>query len=164
MVANLKTSAVAKWISSGSHHSGIVTKAGELYVSGSQLHGKLGIQTQNGMHVTRFNLVQGALSGLKIKQVACGDYHTLCLTNDGQVFAWGGTLHKKIGEKGALQNNEPRLVQGLVGRLVTFIDCGDFHSVALDSQGALYTWGGGGAAYNKGQCGHGNCEDNEQPQ
>ena len=37
--------------------------------------------------------------GMKVKQVACGDYHTLCLLNDGSVYAWGGTLHKKVGEK-----------------------------------------------------------------
>jgi alpha-tubulin suppressor-like RCC1 family protein len=35
VVSNLKTSAVAKWISSGSHHSAIVTKNGEVFVSGS---------------------------------------------------------------------------------------------------------------------------------
>lgn len=35
----------------------------------------------------------------KVNQVACGDYHTLCLMEDGQVYAWGGTLYKKVGEK-----------------------------------------------------------------
>jgi alpha-tubulin suppressor-like RCC1 family protein len=41
-------------------------------------------------------------------------------------------------------------VSGLSGKCVIFIDCGDFHSVALDIEGRLYSWGGGGAAYNKG--------------
>lgn len=35
--------------------------------------------------------------------------------------------------------------------------------MALDQHGVVYTWGGGGASYNKGQCGHGNTEDNEIP-
>lgn len=35
----------------------------------------------------------------KVNSVACGDYHTLCLLDDGKVFAWGGTLYKKVGEK-----------------------------------------------------------------
>ena len=43
------------------------------------------------------------------------------------------------------------------------IDCGDFHSVALDTEGKVFTWGGGGPAYNKGQCGHGHNDDVEQP-
>lgn len=83
--------------------------------------------------------------------------------DDGTVYAWGGTLYKKTGEKSTQQNNEPRIVSGLAQRHVVFIDCGDFHSVALDSEGKFYTWGGGGAAYNKGQCGHGNNDDNENP-
>lgn len=63
------------------------------------------------MHVSRFTQIS-MFEGMKVKQVACGDYHTLCLLQDGSVYAWGGTLHKKIGEKGnsQMQNNEPRLV------------------------------------------------------
>lgn len=68
-----------------------------------------------------------------MKSVSCGDYHTMALLEDGTVYAWGGTLHKKVGgEKGAQQNNEPRLVSGLSGKFIIQIDCGDFHSVALD--------------------------------
>lgn len=58
----------------------------------------------------------------------------------------------------------PRLVKGLMGKEILQIDCGDFHSVALSSEGKVYTWGGGGTAYNKGQCGHGHNEDIENPQ
>ena len=35
--------------------------------------------------------------------------------------------------------------------------------MALDQYGVLYTWGGGGQSYNKGQCGHGNFEETELP-
>jgi len=90
----------------------------------------------------------------------------MCLTEEGQVYAWGGTLYKKVGERAAsssITNLEPRLVQGLQSRFIVSIDCGDFHSLALDEQGRLFTWGGGGASYNKGQCGHGNHEDIEAP-
>jgi len=27
----------------------------------------------------------------------------------------------------------------------------------------VYTWGGGGASYNKGQCGHGTTNDEQMP-
>ena len=105
---------------------------------------------------------------IRAKQVACGDYHTMCLSEEGRVYAWGGTLHKKTGEKSGEKNaakNEPRLVSTLAeaGAVITSIDCGDFHSVALDRYGVLYTWGGGGQNYNKGQCGHGTNEDTETP-
>ena len=99
------------------------------------------------MHVTKFQLLS---LPIKVKQVACGDYHTLCLLVDGSVYAWGGTLFKKVGEKTSTQNHEPRQVNGLKGTSIVQIGCGDFHSVALDDQGTLYTWGGGGPSYNKG--------------
>ena len=33
------------------------------------------------------------MSDFKVIQVACGDYHTLCLTDNGKIFVWGGSLH-----------------------------------------------------------------------
>jgi len=43
-----------KMISSGSHHSALVSKNGEIYVCGSQLHGKLGISNLSSMHLPKF--------------------------------------------------------------------------------------------------------------
>jgi alpha-tubulin suppressor-like RCC1 family protein len=108
---------------------------------------------------------------IRAKSVACGDYHTLCLAEDGKVYAWGGTLYKKTGDGGAQANktglkSEPRLVQTLADNaaFITQIDCGDYHSVALDQYGVLYSWGGGGQSYNKGQCGLGHNDDVETPE
>ncbi len=44
-------------ISSGSHHTGIVTSNGELYMCGSALHGKLGIDNLKMMQITKFHLI-----------------------------------------------------------------------------------------------------------
>lgn len=44
------------------------------------------------------------------------------------------------------------------------IACGDFHSLALDDEGRVYSWGGGGNSKNKGQLGHGNNKDISQPE
>lgn len=51
----------------------------------------------------------------------------------------------------------------MYNRTIVDICCGDFHSVALEITGTIYTWGGGGTSYNKGQCGHGNLEDELHP-
>lgn len=45
---------------------------------------------------------------------------------------------------------EPQLVTALADKHISYIDCGDFHSLALDYEGRLFTWGGGGPSYNKG--------------
>ena len=53
---------------------------------------------------------------------------------------------------------------GLASCKVKKVACGDFHSVALTVDGKLYSWGGGGSFFNKGQCGHGHNKDSESPE
>jgi alpha-tubulin suppressor-like RCC1 family protein len=99
--------------------------------------------------------------GFKLKKAVCGDYHTMALTEDGNVLTWGGTLHKKLGNNPEAMEfyyydeevedyPSPYIVKNLYRRNITDISCGDFHSVALEDSGAIYTWGGGGVSYNKG--------------
>ena len=75
----------AKWISSSNHHTALITAEGQLMVSGSSLHGKLGIEGLNKNNINKFQIVP-ALTRRKAKQVACGDYHTICLIEDGTVY------------------------------------------------------------------------------
>ncbi len=82
-----------RWISSGAQHSAVITEEGDLFVCGSYLHGKLGIENLTKVNITSFQPVP-SLQGMKVKQVECGDYHTLCLLDSGVVYTWGGTLHK----------------------------------------------------------------------
>jgi len=151
-------------ISSGAQHSGAVTDTGILYICGSYLHGKLGIENLTKVHVTTFQPIT-ALRGLKVKQVACGDYHTLCLIEDGTVYTWGGSLHKKLGARqGGKDFKTPGKIVGLGNNQIKKVACGDFHSIALTVTGKVYSWGGGGSFFNKGQCGHGHNKDSESPE
>ena len=94
-----------------------------------------------------------------VKQVACGDYHTLALTQDGKVFSWGGSLWDKTGHKGGGISQ----IQKLASQNILEIACGDFHSVARNDKGQVYSWGGGGQNKNKGQLGHSNFKDLPHP-
>lgn len=58
----------------------------------------------------------------------------------------------------------PGLVIPLKSRFITQIACGDFHTMAIEQDGSLWTWGGGASTYNKGQCGHGNNENVNKPE
>ena len=80
-------------VASGGQHSSAIDIHGKLYSCGCYLHGKLGIEGLSTVTVPVFTPVQ-SLRDKRAKQVACGDYHTLCLLEDGSVFTWGGTLHK----------------------------------------------------------------------
>jgi alpha-tubulin suppressor-like RCC1 family protein len=51
-------------------------------------------------------------------------------------------------------------LKSLEGKKIKSIDCGDFHSLALQESGSLYSWGAG----EKGECGHGKFENVKVPQ
>ena len=106
-IANHLEGGSARHIASGSHHTVVVSKSGDVYVCGSHLHGKLGLPSQGIIHLTKLTHLN---LPVRAKSVACGDYHTMCLTEEGHVYAWGGTLHKKTGETSGMPKNEPRLV------------------------------------------------------
>ena len=55
-------------------------------------------------------------------------------------------------------------MEKLVGQHITDIACGDFHSIAINSVGKIYSWGGGGQNKNKGQLGHSNKKDLPHPE
>lgn len=44
------------------------------------------------------DFVYGALTDKRVKHVACGYNHTVCVTEDGEVYTWG------YGKNGALGN------------------------------------------------------------
>ena len=153
-----------EWISSGGQHSACIDSEGNIYICGSYLHGKLGIEDLTTISVVTFTAIK-SLQGKKVKQVACGDYHTLCVLDDGAVYTWGGTLYNKLGHRSntGRGSSKPGLVTNLKGKNIIYVDCGDFHSLALASDGKVYSWGGGGVHYNKGQCGHGHTNDIDDP-
>jgi alpha-tubulin suppressor-like RCC1 family protein len=70
-----------------------------------------------------------------------------------------------LGVRGAGKDyRSPAPVVGLKGIKVVKVGCGDFHSVALSTDGKLYSWGGGGNFFNRGQCGQGHNKDSESPE
>lgn len=125
-----------KQICSSSNHTILLGSNGKTFLSGSKLHGKLGKNADTGI-LTIFKEVP--MKNL-VKQVACNDYMTLCLLQDSSVV--------QIHESG------PKLISALSGITITDIDCGEHHSLALDSNGDVYSWGTPTQQYNKGQLGH----------
>lgn len=93
----IKNTTLPVQISSGGHHSALINEKGELFLCGSQLHGKLSLNTSQ-MNVTKWQKVEFKEETF-VKKVACGEYHTLCLTKKGEVWQWGGSMNKKITQK-----------------------------------------------------------------
>lgn len=121
-------------------HSVFVDNAGTVWTWGDNRFGQLGNgQLDNNIATSNSTPVQ--LSGLPaIASVAIGGSHTLALTTDGQVWAWGHNADNTLGvtTDDTIQTT-PVLIAGLDH--ITAIAAGDGHGLALRSDGAVWTWG-----------------------
>lgn len=93
---------VAKQIVSARSHTIVLNKEGRIYVCGSLLFGRLGIATKTAKvnNYREFRALNDKnIVNENIVKLACGDFHTLALTESGLIYSWGGTLWDKTGHK-----------------------------------------------------------------
>ena len=83
---------VISHVSSGGKHTAVLTKAGNIFICGTDVLGLLGTETKKWKEQHKFQILS-SLDFEFITQVACAEFHSLCLTKDGHVYAWGGNLH-----------------------------------------------------------------------
>jgi alpha-tubulin suppressor-like RCC1 family protein len=119
----------------GRLHSVVLKADGTVWAFGHNAYGQLG----DGTKLQRTSPIQvSSLSG--VGNIAAGDYHTLVLESDGTVWGWGNGLSGKLGD--GLQTKAqltPVKAIGLSG--ITQIAAGASHSIALKSDGSVWTWG-----------------------
>jgi alpha-tubulin suppressor-like RCC1 family protein len=79
-----------KYVYMGPRHSGVVTEKGELYTFGNGNWGVLGNGSETSVSHNEPHLVDYFVkNNIKVKKVCMGDFHTLVLTEDGDVYTWG---------------------------------------------------------------------------
>jgi alpha-tubulin suppressor-like RCC1 family protein len=92
------------------------------------------------------------LEGVAVAAVSCGDSHAAAVTTLGELYVWGqnesGQLGLGLSPDGALQPQlRPvalRCFHG--GRRAVTVGCGAAHTMAIDSRGQVWAWGGAGSA------------------
>ena len=106
---------------------------------GDGTDGKLGHHTEESLHVP---YVITAMQQIPIMSAALGKKHSLFLTEEGMILACGNGQFGQLG-LGAIEDVRltPVLVQGL--HSITQVAAGDYHSLALNDQGLVYSWGSG---------------------
>ncbi|WKX89451.1 hypothetical protein Q1695_008813 [Nippostrongylus brasiliensis] len=96
---------------------------------------------------------------LTIKQVATSGSHTMVLSYDNEVFAWGSNEHGQLGLGDTKERLNPEKVEALRGKdedvtRPTLIDdllrvhvselvCGSEHCLVFTEEGEIYAWGNG---------------------
>ncbi|MCL2088900.1 MAG: Ig-like domain-containing protein [Oscillospiraceae bacterium] len=73
--------------------------------------------------------------------IAAGNNHTVALKGDGTVWTWGANNRGQLGIGNNNNTNHPVQVAALSGVNVIAVAAGGEHSVALDDNGDIWTWG-----------------------
>ncbi|THF82731.1 RCC1 domain-containing protein [Cohnella fermenti] len=156
MTANVASTSnvVVREVFAGGAHSGIISSTGSVWSWGSNSYGQLG----DGTSTSTFNPVLTLGTNLPTVAVSGGASRSVALKSDKSVWTWGynplGILG--IGSSNVISVNNPTPVQTSFGPLtdVAAVESGDFHSVALLTDGSVMAWG-----FNtEGQLGAGSLE------
>jgi alpha-tubulin suppressor-like RCC1 family protein len=92
-----------------------------------------------------------------VKSVACGNWHSLALKNDGTVIAWGNNGTGQLGDGTNNSRGEATPVKELSG--VVALAAGNWHNLALKEDGTIWAWGNN----STGQLGDGTTETRTTP-
>ncbi|KAL8459004.1 hypothetical protein ACS0TY_036472 [Phlomoides rotata] len=145
--------------SCSSHGSGAddIESLGDIYVWGGIWSDGIADGTGNAIPIKNDVLIPTILESnvvLDVQQISCGVRHIALVTRQGEVFTWGEESGGRLGHGIERDFSRPKLVEFLTITKIEFVACGEFHTCALSTSGALYTWGDG--AHNAGLLGHGN--------
>src|SRR5690606_35093379 len=72
--------------------------------------------------------------------ISLGDYHGLALDSRNSVWSWGNNSSGQLGNEQASQRNNKPIPAKLFANIVSATG-GDSHSLALDDQGVIWSWG-----------------------
>ncbi|XP_056591458.1 retinitis pigmentosa GTPase regulator b isoform X4 [Triplophysa dalaica] len=134
-VKDLKSERV-KIVACGRTHTLVYTSRGNLYASGGNNEGQLGLGDCEDR--TSFHLVDFFSKHEPIKMLAAGSNISAALTHDSRLYMWGDNSEGQIGmgkESNALTPRE------VVGKQVSWVSCGYYHSAFVTVDGALFTFG-----------------------
>ncbi len=99
--------------------------------------------------------------GSRFSIIATGDWHACALDQNAAAFCWGLGTNGQLGNKSETSaHTAPVAVLMPEGKTFSAIAAGQYHSCALDQDGAAYCWGYG----NKGQIGNNDRSDQDVPE
>ena len=148
-------------IESGGLHSLAMSYDGKIYAWGSNIYGQLGLDEQeenfeiknDNKQIIKNPILLKNLQNIKIKIISCGEFHSLALSENGDIFSWGGCSYGQLGHSfidimPKNDNNKPYLptpniIESIRDIKMIDISCGKYHNISIDNNGNIYSWGNG---------------------
>ena len=161
------------YMASGDNHVIALTDGGVVYTFGDGEQGQLGRLAESDATVEEdFSNVDAFLTpgvvdlgeGIKCDRVWAGAFTSFARTTDGAIYAWGLNNYSQLGyptrtegDKPVAAEFKPRVLESFCSS-VEFMCGGRNHTLALDSNGRVYSCG----RYHYGPLGHPDLKDDVQ--
>ena len=142
------------FVSCGRQHTALVSEKGYLLTMGCGKYGRLGHgpsalkedDWEQGVNksvnfkprVVKYGSVRRPLLAY---QVACGDFHTIVLGINGDVYSFGKNENGQCGHGTKHNYVVPRLIEALSGFTVSAVEAGGDASMAVLTNGTVFAWG-----------------------
>ena len=151
-------------VAAGQYFSLALRTDGTVFAWGYDNDGELGDANSGTNEATPIQVSVRDSEGnsLAVTQLAAGSYHTLALTSDGIVYAWGSDDTDQLGKGGTAQSLSYPTPAGLSGSPISALAVGTGTGFSLAIQSVdhtLLTWG----ANSFGQLGTGATAASQQP-
>ena len=131
-------------IACGPSYTIALDATGTVHSWGLNRYGQLGNNTTTDSQIPVQISTFGSLVSKTITSIACGSLHTIALDTTGVVHAWGNNGNGALGNGSFTDSHIPVLTStygSIFSKTITSIACGPSHTVALDTTGAVHTWG-----------------------
>jgi alpha-tubulin suppressor-like RCC1 family protein len=145
---------VISGVGAGGFHSVVVSSDGGVFAWGCNNFGQIGDGTFGNRNVPVGVNMSGVLMGKRITRVAAGEYFTVVISSDGEVFSWGKNDNGELGDGTNVTKNMPIAVDlsGVISsKNIKEIAVGRDHTVVLSNDSFVFAWGSNG----NGQLGDG---------
>uniref|UniRef100_A0AAV1UXL0 RCC1-like domain-containing protein n=1 Tax=Peronospora matthiolae TaxID=2874970 RepID=A0AAV1UXL0_9STRA len=133
-------------VSCGDYFTAAVDAEGKMYSwgwGGSTMKGAGGLGHAGGKDEPTPRLLTTLVEqGVPVSTVKCGEFHTVALTKDGEIWAWGNGEYGRLGNGESDTCEVPEPIEFFSNDVVVSIAAGRDFSFALTDKGELYSWGG----------------------
>jgi alpha-tubulin suppressor-like RCC1 family protein len=122
-------------VKAGENHTVMLRSNGSIWACGDNSSGQLGDGT-----TTPSNVPVQVTTATDWTQVSAGMHHTVAIKADGTLWAWGDNTFGQLG------NGQATLVEFAPVQIGTdtkwsTVSAGDFHTVAMKTDGTIWAWG-----------------------
>ena len=127
-----------KQIACGGGHTFILKNDGSVWSCGYNNYGQLGLNDNTNR--TTFTQVTTNINN-DVKQIACGDYHTFILKNDGSVWSCGYNNGGQLGLNDTTNRTTFTQVTTNINNDVSQVSCGNAHTFIIKNDGSVWSCG-----------------------